>query len=196
MSFTSMNHFPVNNINLISWNIRGSGKKSSNKELSLLGRNVNPDIIFLSETQMNKDLAARKLKNMGFPCTFNISSVGRSGGLVLAWKKEIHMNILSSSLRGIHVTTTDIIHSKNCHIHIIYGEPNSTLRQAFWEQQCQLPQAPLDEPVFFIGDFNAILSTEDKNDGLELNDSDFYNLRNFYSVFNLHDPGFSGPRFT
>ncbi|XP_026452095.1 uncharacterized protein LOC113352495 [Papaver somniferum] len=145
---------------------------------------------------MNKDMDARKLKNMGFPCTFNIPSVGRSGGLALAWKKEIHLNIVSSSMRGIYVTSTDTIHSKTCHIHFMYGEPNSSLRQDFWEQQCQQSNAPLDEHVFFIGDFNSLLGTEDKNGGLEVDDPDFENLRNFCSVFNLHDPGFSGPRFT
>ncbi|XP_026452128.1 uncharacterized protein LOC113352530 [Papaver somniferum] len=131
---------------------------------------------------------------MGFSCTFNVPSVGRSGGLALAWKKEVHLNIISSSLRGICVTTTDIIHSKTCHIHFMYGEPNSSLRQAFWEQQCQQINVPLDEPFFFIGDFNALLGTEDKNDSLEVDDPDFENLRNFCSFFNLHDPGFSGPR--
>ncbi|XP_026452163.1 uncharacterized protein LOC113352568 [Papaver somniferum] len=78
----------------------------------------------------------------------------------------------------------------------MYGEPNSSLRQAFWEQQCQKINVPLDEPIFFIGDFNALLGTEDKNEGLKVDDPDFENLRNFCSVFNLHDPGFSGPRFT
>ncbi|XP_026396094.1 uncharacterized protein LOC113290725 [Papaver somniferum] len=133
---------------------------------------------------------------MGFPCTFNVSSIGRSAGLVLAWKKEIQLNILSSSLRGIYVTSIDIIHSKICHIYFMHGEPNSSLRHAFWEQQCQLSNAPLDEPVFFVCDFNALLGTEDKNGGLEVDDSDFSNLRNFCSVFNLHDPGFSGLIFT
>ncbi|XP_026450741.1 uncharacterized protein LOC113350847 [Papaver somniferum] len=181
---------------MIAWNLRGSGKKSANKELKLLCKNVNPDIIFLSETKMNKDMADRKLRNMGFPCTFNVPSVGRSGSLAFSWKKEVHLNIISSSMRGIYVTTADIIHSKTCHIHFIYGEPNSSLRQAFWEQQCQQTNVPLDEPDFFIGDFNALLGTEDKNGGLEVDDPDFENLRNFCSVFNLHDPGFSGPRFT
>ncbi|XP_026449488.1 uncharacterized protein LOC113349684 [Papaver somniferum] len=155
----AFNQFPVNNINLIAWNLRGFGKKSANKELSMLCRNVNPDIIFLSETKMGKDMAARKLKNMGFPCTFNVPSVGRSGGLVLAWKKEIHLNVVSSSLRGIYVTSTDIIHSKTCHIHFVYGEPNNTLKPSFWEQQCQKTIAPIDEPVFVIGDFNTLLGT-------------------------------------
>ncbi|XP_026384161.1 uncharacterized protein LOC113279706 [Papaver somniferum] len=181
---------------MIARNIRGLGKKSVNKELRLLCRNVNPDIIFLSETKMNKDMASRKLKNMGFPCTFNVSSVGRSGGLVLAWKKEIYLNIISSSMRGIFVTSTDIIHSKTCHIHFVYGEPNSSLRQYFWEKQYQYSNAPLDEPVFFICDFNALLGTNDKNGGLEVDDSDFSNLRNFCSVFNLHDTDFSDPIFT
>ncbi|XP_026399021.1 uncharacterized protein LOC113294858 [Papaver somniferum] len=99
-------------------------------------------------------------------------------------------------MRRIYVISTDIIHSKTCHIHFMYGEPNSSLRHAFWEQQCQQSNAPLDEPVFFIGDFNALLGTEDKNGGLEVDDSDFSNLRNFCFIFNLHDPGFSGPRFT
>ncbi|XP_026429888.1 uncharacterized protein LOC113326359 [Papaver somniferum] len=153
----TINQFPVNNINLIAWNIRGFGKKSSNKELSLLCRNVNPDIIFLSETKMNKDMDARKLKkNMGFPCTFNVPNIGRSGGLALSWKKEIHLNIVSSSMRGIYVTSIDIIYSKTCHIHFMYGEPNSR--------------------------------TEDKNGGLEVDDPDFETLRNFFYVFNLHDP--------
>ncbi|XP_026415816.1 uncharacterized protein LOC113311183 [Papaver somniferum] len=119
-----------------------------------------------------------------------------SGGLVLAWKKEIHLNIISFSLRGIYVTYTDIIHTKTCHIHFMYGKPNSSLRHAFWEQQCQQCNAPLDEQVLFIGDFNALLGTEDKNGGLEVDDVDFSNLRNFCSVFNLYDPGFSVPRFT
>ncbi|XP_026384004.1 uncharacterized protein LOC113279527 [Papaver somniferum] len=130
---------------MIAWNLRGFGKKSANKELSLLCKNVNPDIIFLSETKMNKDMAARKLRNMGFPCTFNIPCVGKSGGLALAWKKEVHLNIISSSIRG---------------------------------------------------DFNALLGIEDKNGGLEVDDPDFENLRNFCLVFNLHDLVFSGPRFT
>ncbi|XP_026384272.1 uncharacterized protein LOC113279835 [Papaver somniferum] len=145
---------------------------------------------------MGKDMASRKLKNMGFPCTCNVPSIGRSGGLVLAWKKEIHLNVVSSILRGIYVTSTDSIHSKTCHNHFVYGEPNSTLRPSFWEQQCQQTTAPIDEPVFVIGDFNTLLGTEDKNGGLEVNDSDFEHLRNFFSTFNLHDPGFSGPRFT
>ncbi|XP_026410911.1 uncharacterized protein LOC113306154 [Papaver somniferum] len=145
---------------------------------------------------MGKDMAARKLKNMGFPCTCNVPSVGRSGGLVLAWEKEIHLNVVSSILRGIYVTSTDIIHSKTFHIHFVYGEPNSTLKPPFWEQQCQQTTAPIDEPVFVIGDFNTLLGTEDKNGGLEVNDSDFEHLRNFCSTFNLHDPRFYGPRIT
>ncbi|XP_026383344.1 uncharacterized protein LOC113278817 [Papaver somniferum] len=145
---------------------------------------------------MGKDMATRKLKNMGFPCTFNVPSVVRGGGLVLSWKKEIHLNVVSSSLRGIYVTSTDIIHSKTCHIHFVYGEPNNTLRPFFWEQQCQQTIAPIDESVFVIGDFNTLLGTEDKTGDLEVTDSDFEHLRNFCSVFNLHDPGFSGPRFT
>ncbi|XP_026378163.1 uncharacterized protein LOC113272559 [Papaver somniferum] len=180
----------------LTLSLRGFGKKYANKELSLLCKNVNPDIIFLSETKMNKDMEARKLRNMGFPCTFNVPSVGRSGGLSLACKKEVHLNIISSSLRGIYVTTTDIFHSKTCQIHFMYGEPNSSLRQSFWEQRCQQINVPLDEPVFFIGDFNALLGTEDKNGGLEVDDPDFENLRKFCSVFNLHDAGFYGLRFT
>ncbi|XP_026410193.1 uncharacterized protein LOC113305353 [Papaver somniferum] len=193
---STLNQFPINNINIVACNIRGLGKKSANKEFSLLCRNVNPDIILLSETKIGKDMAARKLKNMGFPCTFNIPILGRSGGLVLAWKKEIHLNVISSSLRGIYVTSTDIIHSKKIfHIHFVYGEPNSSLRPSFWEQQCLRPNAPIDDLVFFIGDFNTLLGTEDKNGGLEVNDSDFEHIRNFCSAFNLHDPVFSGPRF-
>ncbi|XP_026396399.1 uncharacterized protein LOC113291034 [Papaver somniferum] len=190
------NPFPVNNMNVLGWNIRGLGKKTTSKELNLLCRNINPNIIFLSETKMNKDLAARRIKIFGFPCTFNVPSISRSGGLVLACNKEIQLNILSSSLRGIYVTTTDTIHFKVCHLHFIYGEPNSSLRKSFWEDQCQLPKPPLDEPVFFICDFNALLGTKDKNGGLEVDDSDFLNLRNFCDTFDLHDPGFSGPRFT
>ncbi|XP_026384858.1 uncharacterized protein LOC113280452 [Papaver somniferum] len=81
-------------------------------------------------------------------------------------------------------------------MHFVYGETNRILRQASWEQQCQQPQPPTDEPVFFVGDFNALLGHEDKNGGLSLDDDDFFSLRNFCNTFNLHDPGFSVPRFT
>ncbi|XP_026416529.1 uncharacterized protein LOC113311962 [Papaver somniferum] len=145
---------------------------------------------------MQNDFAARKLRNMGFPCTAHVPCVGRSGGLVLDWKKEIDLLIVSTSNRGIYVTTKDIIHSKTCHIYFIYGEPNTALRQAFRENQCKLPPIPIDEPAFFIGDFNALLGPEDKNGGLKVVDIDFVNLRNFCIAFDLHDPSFSGPRFT
>ncbi|XP_026383566.1 uncharacterized protein LOC113279069 [Papaver somniferum] len=59
-----------------------------------------------------------------------------------------------------------------------------------------LPHIPLDEPAFYISDFNALLGPEDKNVGFEVDDIDFFNIRNFCNVFDLHDPGFSGPRFT
>ncbi|XP_026399969.1 uncharacterized protein LOC113295855 [Papaver somniferum] len=133
---------------------------------------------------------------MGFTSTFNVPSVGKSGGLVLAWKKEITLNILSSNMSGIYVTSNDIIHSKLCHVHFIYGEPNSSLKNAFWDSLSQIPLIDPMEPDFFVGDFNALLSTEDKNGGLEVDDSDFHNLRNFCNVIDLHDPGYSGPRFT
>ncbi|XP_026400213.1 uncharacterized protein LOC113296089 [Papaver somniferum] len=145
---------------------------------------------------MQNDFAARKLRNMGFPCTANVPCIGRSDGLVLAWKKEIDLTIVSTSNKGIYVTTKYVIHSKTYHIYFIYGEPNSALRQAFWENQCLLPHIPVDEPAFFIGDFNALPSPEDKNGDLEVDDTDFFNFRNFCNVFDLHDPGFSVPRFT
>ncbi|XP_026416777.1 uncharacterized protein LOC113312235 [Papaver somniferum] len=98
---------------------------------------------------------------MGFPYTANVPCVGRSGSLVLAWKKEIDLAVVSTSNRGIYVTTKDIIHSKTCHISFIYEEPNSALRQAFYET-------------------NAC----------------YHLYQNFCNVFDLHDPGFYGLRFT
>lgn len=47
-----------------------------------------PDIVFLSETKINK-LVAENLKiSLGFSNSFGVSSVGLSGGLCIFWNND------------------------------------------------------------------------------------------------------------
>ncbi|CAN6872258.1 unnamed protein product, partial [Brassica oleracea var. botrytis] len=85
-------------------------------------------------------------------------SPGR-GGLFLFWKKEINLNVLSSTKRYIDTVISN--KGVNFHTTFVYREPDQTRRQEVWDNLSTL-HYDNSTPWFLTGDFNEIIDNSEK----------------------------------
>jgi len=77
----------------------------------------------------------------------------------------------------------------------IYGSPYASGKPEFWDNMMQLG-ANLTVPWLCIGDFNMILSQQDKMGGLPYASSSTDSFTGFVNLFGMIDLGFTGNPFT
>jgi hypothetical protein len=121
-------------------------------------------------------------------------SAGRSGGLLLLWKKDL--NVTSSS---VHSNYLDIRIDENTgnawRITGFYGEPSGERKHLSWDYLRDL-HGMYDLPWLVIGDFNEILSNSEKEGGNLRPQRCMQQFRDALTHCNLTDLGFLGDVFT
>lgn len=81
----------------LCWNARGVGNPRAFRSLSRSIRCHKPHIVFISESLCSASIINRiNCTFLDYFC-FCIPSIGRSGGLLLLWNKEINLEVLSYS---------------------------------------------------------------------------------------------------
>lgn len=112
------------------------------------------------ETKLVKDRGAAILEKCGFWHSWEVPHKGMSGGLLLGWMKDMTLNILCSSK---HILHADLVDKKGTPLSIsfVYGHPNLAKREEVWTKLRNLKNLAHKHWVC-IGDFNQILSQEDK----------------------------------
>ena len=127
---------------------------------------------------METRLASGKGKEVWEKCGFSegweVSRVGLSGGLILAWLPRQDLRVVFDSLNLIHVNLLDDRGSP-LSITFVYGHPDHSKRGVVWQQLKTLKQWA--HPSWLcIGDFNQILNKEEK---FSFKMGPFLELRNF-----------------
>lgn len=79
------------------WNCRGLGSDTVVRALHGLIRKHRPSMIFLSKTEMKDHRIEGVKQRMGYSNGFNVTPIGRAGGLSLWWDNSITVQILDSS---------------------------------------------------------------------------------------------------
>ncbi|WCJ44200.1 RNA-directed DNA polymerase (reverse transcriptase)-related family protein [Euphorbia peplus] len=77
----------------------------------------------------------------------------------------------------------------------VYGSPSPVRRQTLWDGLTDI-SSQAKGPWVLAGDFNAILSTEDRRGGSDRRSGGCPHFQNFMNATSLIDLGFSGPHFT
>ena len=87
----------------IVWNCRGLGNQLVVQELAEVGTAKAPTVVFLAETLADEARLDFVKDRIRFDKKFVVQRVNRGGGLVLYWKNDLLIDVVSSSLNHIDV---------------------------------------------------------------------------------------------
>lgn len=128
-------HAPPSIMLAIIWNCRGMGRPTAVRSLRAFVKSHKPSLLFLSELHISSPIKIQKLcLSLGFHHLEFVPALGRSGGLVLAWKDHLDFRLLTSNsslISGLifmpHLNTTWQVTG-------VYGPPTPSMRPMFWDQ--------------------------------------------------------------
>ena len=178
----------------IAWNYRGLGNHLAVQELAEVVTAKAPAVVFLAETLADEARLEYVKDQIRFDKKFVVQRVNRGGGLVLYWKNDLLVDVVSSSLNHI-----DAIINKDTEAAWrftgFYGEPETHKRHESWDLLRSLHhQTSL--PWLFAGDFNEILKQSEKLGGRTRPPGQMQLFRDILDECGLIDIGFKGSPFT
>lgn len=144
---------------ILVWNCRGLGNGPAVRGLLDLQEQVDPDILFLSETKLDKRRMEKFKWMLGMGNMMVRDCEGKSRGLALPWKKEVKLELHNCSRYHIDAKLVENDGFKWRFVGI-YGEPASAKRRITWKllrilnQQLNL--------TWLCGGFNEIMYNHEK----------------------------------
>lgn len=179
---------------IVVWNCRGLRNGPAVRGLLDLQKQVDPDILFLSETKLDK----RRMEKFKWMLQMGNMIVrdceGKSGGLALFWKKEVNLELLNYSKNHIDAKIVEKDGFK-WRFTGIYGEPANDKRNITWKLLRVISQQ-LNLPWLCAGDFNEIMYNHEKRGGPARAQSQMENFRAALASCGLRDLGYVGDKYT
>ena len=178
----------------IVWNCRGLRNQLAVQELAEVVTAKAPTVVFLAETLADEARLDFVKDRIRFDKKFVVQRVNRGGGLVLYWKNDLLIDVVSSSLNHI-----DVVINKDTkeawRFTGFYGEPETHKRQETWELLRNL-HSQNSLPWLCAGDFNEILKQSEKLGGRIRPPGQMQLFRDTLDECGLMDIGFKGSPFT
>ncbi|CAN0912663.1 hypothetical protein LINGRAPRIM_LOCUS555 [Linum grandiflorum] len=154
-----------------------------------------PAVVAISEPRISGDRALDTIRQLRFPNFVVEDANGFSGGIWVLWDEEIvQLKILRTSSQSIHAEVS-WDGTQQCQVTFVYGTPRRLDRTALWDELVAISDH-VNGPWLVLGDFNATLTSTDKQGGEEFSipqSEDFTECLDRCALFDL---GFAGPRFT
>ena len=156
---------------ILSWNLHGMGARIKRSSLRKMINSKNPNFIFLQETKMeqiDKKITRTCWRSGEYEWRFS-PSVGKSGGLLLAWDSKF-FSMKSLRCERYWIALCGEIPSKKfkCILINIYNPCDMDLRnevfkeiECFWNEQ--------KTPCLLMGVFNEVTSNSDRGSQLASN---------------------------
>jgi hypothetical protein len=170
------------------------GNSSAVRGLLDVQKLESPDIVFLSETKMDRKRLERFRWTLNMPNLMVKDCKGSSGGLALFWSKEVDLTIKSFSRYHI-----DAVVKEDCgrewRFTGIYGEPKAEVKDKTWKLM-RILKNKYKKPWLVAGDFNEILFGHEKEGGQPKLQNAMENFRQTLADCGLDDLGFIGDAFT
>ena len=182
-------------MSILCWNCRGMGNPWSVRRLRKWSREVAPDLIFLSETMVNKERVESLKESIDCTNAFGVSSQGRAGGLCVFWRSEkIRFEIASFSQ---HHICGDVVTNNGAEWRFVgvYGWADGINKHQTWALIRHLCE-DTELPIMFGGDFNEIMSYDEKEGGAMTERREINHFRNVVDLCRLRDLGFEGQWWT
>ena len=124
-----------------------------------------------------------------------VPSVGRSGGLAMLWSRDIIIEVQSYSRNFVEAVVTDPDSGFKWRITGFYGNPETYCRKESWDFLISLSRM-CHMPWLCFGDFNEIVSVEEKLGGALRSQKQMDDFREVIHQCRFKDFGFVVPKFT
>ncbi|XP_060970191.1 uncharacterized protein LOC133037264 [Cannabis sativa] len=182
-------------MNIISWNARGLGNPSAFRYLCLLVQEQAPCVLFIMETKLQYGSIDRFRNTLHFPNGIEVPRQGLGGGLMLLWKPHVTLSINNFSQNHIDCFMENQ-DGPSLHFTGFYGHPCAAQRHLTWTllRRCY-DISPLS-PWLVLGDFNEVLSHEDKIGGPRRVEAQITAFRSAIDTCKLSTIPFQGERTT
>ncbi|KAI0502710.1 hypothetical protein KFK09_017667 [Dendrobium nobile] len=145
-------------------------------------------IISLDNNQILKLLG----RNWNF---FMVPASGLSEGLLMLWRKDLAFFSVLEASSQLVVGKFEVIGNGSWIVASVYGSTDSLERKLLWESLEKY--CSVDLPMVVGGDFNCILSQDEKRGGRKFSMSQgSKDFQQFLINSDLHEVKASGPRFT
>ncbi|XP_073357962.1 uncharacterized protein [Aegilops tauschii subsp. strangulata] len=181
---------------IVSWNCWGLGNGPTVRSLLELGRVEDPDILFLAETKLSINELERFRWMMGPINMCARNPVGRSRGVALFWRRGVNVALGSYGRRHVDVDVTEEEGSV-WPLTEVYGESETERKKETWKTSRLLGQQHQQgRPWLCLGDFNEILTCDEKMGGAARPQQYLDRFREALETCDLGDIGYEGDKFT
>ncbi|KAA3462890.1 reverse transcriptase [Gossypium australe] len=147
------------------------------------------------ETKLDSKRMDRVRKSCGFMNGIDVGAEGSRGGLCLAWKGGIEVMLRTYSKWHIDVLIKEDGIQEEWRFTGFYGSPYVRDQNHVWNLLERLSQ-DRDYPWFVAGDFNEIMYSFEKKEGLPRDPRRMETFRDTLANCGLMDVGYSGTWFT
>ncbi|KAI0492152.1 hypothetical protein KFK09_026418 [Dendrobium nobile] len=184
------------NSSIVFWNCRGARKRRASLYMKEIVKDFGVFFIGLLETKITS--FERKEVDLLIGTEWNFYCVpleGLSGGILVLWKVNVaSFQILESSSQFI-VGDLEVHNKGTWRIASIYGSKDVYRRRWLWERLGFFADKEL--PLVIGGDFNCILSSDDKRGGKRFKFSlGSKEKKTFLANNDFHEVRFVSPKFT
>ncbi|XP_072064279.1 uncharacterized protein [Arachis hypogaea] len=179
----------------IVWNCRGLGRPLTIHTLKGICKSHSPEIVFISETKNQSRQVEAKFRACSYESWHIVNPSGIAGGLALAWKDSINVQIINS---GEFFVAAEVKEFGNNGVWMFIGvhlSCSEQIRALQFEELTTMSQQ-LEEKVVIAGNFNAIISQAKKEGGDQKSATTIATFINFIDSNKLVDIGMVGRPFT
>lgn len=176
-------------MSIFCWNCQGAGSSETVLQLREFRRKYFPDFLFLMETKQKLGYMKGLQQSLGYDHLVTVEPVGLSGGLAVFWKDSYSVSVLSSDKRIIDMKVG--LGSVGFFLTCVYGDPVKAKRQEVWERLIDIGLVR-DEAWILAGDFNELMSNEEKSGGAIRSDASFWDFRNMAENCKIKELRYTG----
>ena len=153
-------------------------------------------IFVVTETRMSGSKADAIIRSLPFDGAYSTETLGFAGGIWLFWRSDlVDVKVISATEQEVHALVRVSPSSSHWLLSAIYASPRFADRLVLWNN-LKLIADSHNLPWAVMGDFNDMVSQEEKFGGNPICHTRVRAYMNCMDYCHLLDLGFSGPKFT